>query len=201
MLNIKGIFMDIGKVFPGGTISKRRGRSFVLSYRRFAHLKVSQKKKYEKFALGYSIPVRQLALWMAKYQGKSLRRRFFRIAQKIHDSKEYQEFITKYFYEFSANGIPDRYLYKELIFQGFVDINSIKLNPRYGYFMINRLIEGVLFVYPKKFSDNYSTLRKGKYPYFQDYMGLYGIPGITRYSSSSDTKRHTRSYNQINLWK
>ena len=189
--------MDIGKVFLGGTISKRVGKSLVLSYRRFAHLKGSQKKKYEKFALGYSTPVRQLALWVTKKQGKSLKKRSFKIAQNIYDSKEYQNFLIDNYDKITANGIGDVYIYKELVFQGFVDITSIKLNPRYGYFMANRILCNKLLVYPKKFSDNYSTLRKGKYPYFQDYMGLYGIPGIIRYSSSSDPKR----YNQIHLLK
>lgn len=181
--------MDIGKVFPGGTINRRKGRLFVLSYRRFARLGELQKMKYEKFALGYSTPVRQIVLWMVGKQGKSLKKRLFRIAQKIYDSQEFKSFELTHFTELSANGIPDKYLYRELIFQGFVDATTIKLNPKYGYFITNRLIDGKLLVYPKKFSDNYSTIRKQKHPYFQNYMGLYGIPGIIRYSPSSDTKR------------
>lgn len=64
------------------------------------------------------------------------------------------------------------------------------MNPRYGYIMTNRSIEGDTLVYPKKFSDNYYNMRKGKYPYFQDQLGLYGIPGIIRYSPSKDPKRN-----------
>lgn len=80
----------------------------------------------------------------------------------------------------------DKYLVKELIFQGFVPIENFKINSRYGYFRTNRPIGGKFYIYPMKFSDDYSTLRRGKYPYYINNMGLIGIPGLTRYQYSNE---------------
>lgn len=82
----------------------------------------------------------------------------------------------------------DRYILKELIFQGFVEINDIRINPKYGYFVTNRFIRGKLLVYPKKFSDNYYTLKKSRKPFYQNYTGNYGIPGIIKYYHTSNDK-------------
>lgn len=80
----------------------------------------------------------------------------------------------------------DKYLVKELIFQGFVPIEDFKINSRYGYFRTNRPVDGKFYIYPMKFSDDYSTLRRGKYPYYINNMGLIGIPGLTRYQYSNE---------------
>lgn len=183
--------MDTGKVFPGLTMSKSKERSLRLSYRRYARLKDSQKRKFEKFAPGYSPMVWQIALAIKAQLGTPLKRKYFKIAQKWIESGDWDKVeLNMLSNGFNCSQVNDRYLYKELIFQGFVDASSVKLNSKYGYFMTNRLVNNKLLVYPKKLGDSYYNLRKGKHPHFSSQMGLYGIPGIIRYSASSDSKRY-----------
>lgn len=86
--------------------------------------------------------------------------------------------------------IPPRsnlsFILKELIFQGFVPIDTVRINKRYGYFMTNTPLHGITYIYPKKFADSYNTLTKTKKPYYLNAMGKIGIMGITKYRYSID---------------
>lgn len=178
--------MDIEKVFPQLTLGTRETRSLLLSYRRYARLKDYEKKMFDKLAHGYSPVVRQIALHIKYKRKKSLKKRYFDIANKWVTTREWLKV------KISLNYIQDRYLLKELTFQGFVEIGNIRINPKYGYFVTNRFIRGKLLVYPKKFSDNYYTLKKTRKPFYQYYMGSYGIPGIIKYCYSFDEKGMAR---------
>ena len=78
----------------------------------------------------------------------------------------------------------EKYLLRQLRFMGYVPLSTYKIRSGYAYFMTNRMLEGEYYVYPKRFADNYRTLQKGKYPYYMPYMGLYGLPGITKLKGS-----------------
>lgn len=80
----------------------------------------------------------------------------------------------------------ERFLKKELIFRGWVPLSSYKLRSNYTYIMTNRTIEKEYWVYPFRLADNYKTLQKGKYPFYQDIYGKVGIPGITRIKYSEN---------------
>lgn len=69
---------------------------------------------------------------------------------------------------------------------GYVPQSSIKIRSNYAYFLSNRMLEGEYLVYPKRFSDNYKSLQKDKHPFYQDYMGLMGIPGATKIKYSHE---------------
>ena len=174
--------MDIEKVFPQLSIGTREIRSLLLSYRRYARLTESERKIYEEFAHGYSITTRQLALHIKSKRKKSLKKKYFDIAKSWLDSGDINPIIIKCASRISK--ISDKYLAKEFKFHGFVNINTIKYNNKYGYFMVNRELDGELLVYPKKFTDNYYTMIRGKHPNYQNYMGWYTIPGLTRYQYS-----------------
>lgn len=74
----------------------------------------------------------------------------------------------------------ERFLKKSLIFQGFVPLEDIKLRSKFAYIMTNRMIEGKIWVYTIKLSDNYKTMKNGKHPFYTDIFGRVGIPGITK---------------------
>lgn len=79
----------------------------------------------------------------------------------------------------------DRFLKKALLFQGFVPMDSIKIRSAYAYIMTNRMIEGKIWVYPLRLSDNYKTMQKGKYKSYTELFGKVGIPGITKIQYSN----------------
>lgn len=80
----------------------------------------------------------------------------------------------------------ERFIKKSLLFQGFTSLESIKLRSSYAYIMTNRLIENKIWVYPIRLSDNYKTMKKGKYLSYTEYFGKVGIPGITKIRYSNE---------------
>lgn len=104
----------------------------------------------------------------------------------IKVQREYLEEFEKAALKFVGYLPKDKYLKRQLLFMGYQPISWIKMRSSYLYFMTNRMLEGEYLVFPKRFSDNYKTLKKGKYPYFQPYMGLIGIPGITKTRFSNE---------------
>lgn len=100
--------------------------------------------------------------------------------------RDYLDLFNNASVEFAGYIPHDKYLKRQLIFMGYVPLSEYKVRSKYCYFITNRMIEGEYWIYPQRFSDNYKTLQKGKYPYFQDYLGLYGLPGITRTKFSNE---------------
>ncbi len=80
----------------------------------------------------------------------------------------------------------ERFIKKSLLFQGFTSLESIKLRSSYAYIMTNRLIENKIWVYPIRLSDNYKTMKKGKYLSYTEVFGKVGIPGITKIRYSNE---------------
>lgn len=78
----------------------------------------------------------------------------------------------------------DKYLVKALRFQGFVPKSEYKLKDKFAYIMTSRMLENEYWVYPMKLADNYYTLQKGKYQFYQHLYGKVGIPGITKINYS-----------------
>lgn len=74
----------------------------------------------------------------------------------------------------------ERFLKKALLFQGFVSLEKVKIRKAYAYIMTNRMIENQIWVYPIRLSDNYKTMKKGKYKSYTEVFGKVGIPGITK---------------------
>ena len=179
--------MAIDQVFQDIILSKRKVRSLGLSYRIYGHLKDSDQKIFNKYKYSYPPLIRSIALHLFKKSNKSFNKAYFKQAEELCPRliNLYRDFIIKngiYSSQFKA----DKYIVKELVFQGFVPMEDFKLNSRYGYFRTNRRIEGKFYIYPMKFSDDYSTLRRGKYPYYINYLGLIGIPGLIKYQYSNE---------------
>lgn len=104
----------------------------------------------------------------------------------IKVQREYLKEFEKATLKFVGYLPKDKYLKRQLLFMGYQPISRVKMRSSYLYFMTNKMLEGEYLVFPKRFSDNYKTLKKGKYPYFQSYMGLMGIPGITKTRFSNE---------------
>lgn len=104
----------------------------------------------------------------------------------IKVQREYLEEFEKAALKFVGYLPKDKYLKRQLLFMGYQPMSWVKMRSSYLYFMTNRMLEGEYLVFPKRFSDNYKTLKKGKYPYYQPYMGLMGIPGITKTRFSNE---------------
>lgn len=70
---------------------------------------------------------------------------------------------------------------KQFIFKGFIPLERYrKYNPnKYCYIMSNRLINGIQYIYPARFTHNYKLMRKG-IPNIHKLFSLIGIPGYTR---------------------
>lgn len=102
---------------------------------------------------------------------------------KIIFLKVQREYI-KEFYDASLKYLgyipDDKYLKRQLLFLGYQPESKVKMRSKFAYFMTNRMLEGEYFVYPERFCDNYKTLKNGKYKFYEQNMGLYGIPGITK---------------------
>lgn len=132
--------------------------------------------------MNYTPIVGCLALWFrSKCQYLTMNNIIF-----IKVQREYLEEFEKAALKFVGYLPKDKYLKRQLLFMGYQPISWIKMRSSYLYFMTNRMLEGEYLVFPKRFSDNYKTLKKGKYPYYQPYMGLMGIPGITKIRFSNE---------------
>lgn len=100
--------------------------------------------------------------------------------------REYLEEFEEASLKFTGYLPKDKYLKRQLLLLGYKPISEVKMRSKYAYFMTNRMLEGEYLVYPKRFSDHYKSLHKGKYPFYEPYMGKMGIPGITKISYSNE---------------
>lgn len=180
--------MDIDKVFRGLTITKRRVRSLELTYRRYYKLKTSEKKIFDTKRCKYTPLVCSLAIELSKITKEPLKGYHFRIASKL--IKPYLNKVTlaamNDFLICPTSYKDSKYLIRELEFQGFIPLSSYKPKfKKYGYFMTNRPLNGVTYIYPKKFGDTHKALSKGC-PYYTEYMGQYGIQGIIKFRYSDE---------------
>lgn len=200
--------MDIDKVFPGATIGKRELRSLILSYRRYGKLKDTEKKLFEKIILSkdehldqpYLNPrIWSLALHIKFKLCRPLSPKHFKIAKTWVDKGYLNKILSKFYITHPNYRVTNlRAIYREFIFQGFVDIRTYtdknlvdsKTKTRYDYIMSNRDILGIRFIYPKRLSSNYKILykrgiRNPKVVYGYTYFENFGIPGYTCYRYSN----------------
>jgi hypothetical protein len=116
---------------------------------------------------------------MAK-RTKTLKVRYWEKAQRLLKLGKLSNF-EKYI------DLKDRYIIKELLSLGWVQKDNIEMDPRYGYFITNRPLEGKIYVYPIKYADSYQTYKRGKH---EDYLKaldncLHGGPtGYIKYQYS-----------------
>lgn len=70
---------------------------------------------------------------------------------------------------------------KQFIFRGFIPLQEYKsYNPKkYCYVMANKLLDGVEYIYPARFTHNYKLMRKG-IPNIHQVFGKIAIPGFTK---------------------
>ena len=177
--------MDIDKVFPGHTMTPRSIRSIELSYRRYGKLKATEKKIFDGVKHKYPPTVWKLALHIRFTLHKPLKERYFKIANKWTSLEngplskwnllvsEYQHNGGIYcIYNASNKNYEelDKFLYKELIFEGFIPLDDYNRVHHKLYISANRLLHGTQLIYPKAFI-----------PYTENIYGMYGIPGITSY--------------------
>lgn len=110
--------------------------------------------------------------------------------QKVLFIKAQRDMLNIFYME-SLNQLgwlpKEKHMIKALIFQGFQPLKDYKLKDKYAYIMTNRMLENDYWVYPVRLADNYKTLQKGKYQFYQNLYGMVGIPGIIkiRYSNGN----------------
>ncbi len=79
----------------------------------------------------------------------------------------------------------DDFLCKELSFLGWVKLSEYtkfeRKNKKYGFFITNRKINGDYWIYPYPYADNSDNQKE---LFYERFMGLNGIPGITKYKYS-----------------
>lgn len=174
---------DIERNLIKSTEGPRLMRSIILSYRRYGHLTQTEKNIFNRSKPKLRPRVWAIALYLKKVYGTSFKAKYFKEAEKYTDL--YDEAYIKYMTH--INTIPDQYLIKQLKWEGWVTLEEYgKLRDKFSYTMTNRKLDSHIWVYPMKFADNYQTLQKGKYPFYQKYFGDIGIPGITKISYSNE---------------
>lgn len=184
MRNIRQCYTDRDVESILSISEKRDWNSINLSYRRLKRIsgKEISEWNYYQGSTDFEINprIRQIALFLKKkYKIKFNHILFIK-------AKDFLSQYDKLSVKFSGVLPKDRYIKKELISQGFVPLSSYKTHKRYAYIITNRKIEDDFYIYPRKFSDNYEILKKGKYPNIHNHFMYYGIPGIIKikYSES-----------------
>lgn len=169
--------MDNGKGSLPKQLGERDYRSVILSYRIYKRLPQNEKVEFDKIFLNYPPLIGSLALFLWKYyQGRvKMQKILFIKAQR-----DLLDLFDKASIEFAGYLPKDRFLKKSLLFQGFVSLESIKVRKAYAYIITNRVIENKIWIYPIRLSDNYKTMKNGKYHFYTELFGKVGIPGITK---------------------
>lgn len=169
--------MDNGRGSLPKQLGERDYRSVILSYRIYKRLPQNEKVEFDKIFLNYPPLIGSLALFLWKYyQGRvKMQKILFIKAQR-----DLLDLFDKASIEFAGYLPKDRFLKKSLLFQGFVSLESIKVRKAYAYIMTNRVIENKIWIYPIRLSDNYKTMKNGKYHFYIELFGKVGIPGITK---------------------
>ena len=136
-----------------------------------------------------------LALHIRVKLREPLSSKHFRIAKRWVDTGLFNKLLSQFYLSYPNYRVTNqKAIYKEFIFQGFVDLSTYtdknlidrKTNTRYDYIMANTDILGVRFIYPKRLSTNYKILykrgkRNPKVTYGLDYFNRFGVPGYTCY--------------------
>lgn len=188
--------MDIDKVFPGHIIRKRDIRSIELSYRRYGRLKATEKKIFDGGKGKYTPLVWKLALHIKATLKKPFKEKYFEIAQdwivtnKWDDLVNYNQINGRIFCLMNSLvkwDTIEKYLHKELVFEGFIPLSEYNIKDKFGYIITNRRINNDYMILPKKLWDNVKIGKKltTKYPHYQKLFGYYGITGITKYKYSN----------------
>lgn len=77
--------------------------------------------------------------------------------------------------------LRDKDLIKQLRFRGYIPLPEYKrYNPKkYCYIMANKILDGVEYIFPARFTHNYKLMRKG-IPNIHKEFGKRAIPGSTK---------------------
>lgn len=99
-----------------------------------------------------------LALKYKSLTGKSIER-CFKFAKRNYN--KYIEAISKHPEIQRYMEIKEKYIYKELIFQGFVPVSKFKRNPSLSYLVSRGTINGVRLIYPVHGASNFHLMKNG----------------------------------------
>jgi hypothetical protein len=174
-------FMDNGKAYLPSISTLRDYRSVLLSYRIYNKLSPEERHRFNILFLQYPPLVSSLALYLRKKMNIPIQKVLFIKAQR-----DMIDIFDEASLKFIGYLPKERFIKKSLLFQGFTSLESIKLRSSYAYIMTNRLIENKIWVYPIRLSDNYKTMKKGKYLSYTEVFGKVGIPGITKIRYSNE---------------
>nr|DAV30269.1 MAG TPA: hypothetical protein [Caudoviricetes sp.] len=94
--------------------------------------------------------------------------------------RNYKKYIHYLNYEdhYRKYETEDKYIFKELIFQGFVLEEDFKRLPGFHYIVTNRRILGKKLIYPLHCAYDSKKLNKG-YPWIYEILGYVGLPRYT----------------------
>lgn len=104
------------------------------------------------------------------------------LEQSLKWAKEHYKEYTKYIvYNTKTRKIEtnENYIYKEFIFQGFIDIRKFKKKDGFNYLISNKPIKGVKLIYPVHAARNIDLIKEG-YPNIYDLVDRVGVQGYTR---------------------
>ena len=92
--------------------------------------------------------------------------------------KRYKEYLLKvnHYRIYERN---DRYILKELLFQGFIPIEKFHKKAECNYIQTNRKIQGHIYIYPVHAGHDISIIRQGYIPIYE-LMDTVGLPGYTK---------------------
>lgn len=110
-----------------------------------------------------------------KYKGltKDSLENSLRWAKRKH--KKYSQYLlTKDHYRKPIE-TNENYVYKELIFQGFVPESQFKKKPECNYLQTNRKVKGEILIYPVHCRHGYTG--KNEYPEIYSMLSVAGLPG------------------------
>lgn len=169
--------MDIESVFRTSHTVERETKYLWLSYGNYERLTDSQKKVFNMTKSSYEPIVNKLVLLMAR-RTKDLKKSYWRKAQKLIKLG----ILSKY--DSCISYREDR-LIKELTFLGWVPENQLRMRSKYGYFKVNRKLNGIIYVYPVGYSDHFISKDKAE-SYLDALDNLYHgcPPGYVRYEYS-----------------
>ena len=153
-------------------------RRFALTYRRYKRLSKAEKKDFDAYKDNYTPREWRGAFMVMYYQHVPFHHRLFRMVKRLYDLPSI-EFMAKYrtvtrLDLFNMPYYKQKYLKKELKFQGFVMDNKFNKNTRF-HIESNQKIEGHIYILDKEINE---------YIEAQNIFSCYGIPGFTKWNWS-----------------
>lgn len=130
-------------------------------------------------------PIKALAL---KYKGITKES----LESSLKWAKRHYKSYNKYLLTTNFHRIyerKDKYILKELLFQGFVPLEKFHKKAECNYVQTNKKIQGAIYIYPVHAALDIRVIRKGYIPIYE-LMRNIGLPGYTKVDvvSSIDDK-------------